>query len=213
MTDEAPGEPRAPAPASNRNTLKTIGVVAALLGAHGLLSTVGVVLDLAMADAGQQMWTYLPGLYSELFEAQAKMMRELRALQQPFQPVQVLLSIANLALSSMLLFGAVKLLKDDLTGSRIVALGCAFGALFEIARFPLHLYLQVQSLPILEAYMAQTTADLGHGLSATALARNSFVGGMATSVVFMSIKLAFYAYAAVTLRGLQEPGGAGAPTA
>jgi hypothetical protein len=189
--------------------LKTIAVIAIVLGAMGLFSAlaatagllVGSKLQMAFSPANQ------PGMTPELRDAQQAMQDDMQALQDRFRPYNQVLVVLHAILAFFLLAGGIQTLRLVPAGRKVFLAACGVAIVFELIRAVVQGILQVQVGSLMAVHMgkmmeAQRTAPAGLGGMMSAVARIVVFVGLAIGLVWVVAKLVYFV---MSIRILRKP--------
>ena len=193
--------------------LKTIAVIAIVLGAMGLftalLSTAGLLLgsklQMAFSPANQ------PGMTPQLRNAQCAMQNDMQALQDRFQPFNLVLVVLHAILAFFLLAGGIQSLRLVPAGRKLFLAACSIALVFELIRAAVQSLLQVQMGSLMAVHMqkmmeAQTSTPAGFGDMMSSFARIGIFIGLAIGLIWVVAKLVYFV---IAIRLLRKPEVAG----
>jgi hypothetical protein len=189
--------------------LKTVAVIAIVLGAMGLFSAltatagllVGSRLQMALSPANQ------PGMTPQLRDAQLAMQNDMQALQDRFQPYNLVLVVLHAILAFFLLAGGLQSLRLVPAGRKLFLAACSIAIVFELIRAVVQGILQVQMGSLMAVHMqkmmeAQSNAPPGLGNMMSSFARIGIVIGLAIGLVWVVAKLVYFV---ISIRILRKP--------
>ena len=198
--------PSARGPSAVSGRVKTISIIAIVLGGLGLASTLAGAFGLFVGQRMQTAFTSFqqPGLPPAMRDAQTAMQTEMQTLQERFRPATIGLLIGHFAVSAALLAGGIMTLRRTPRGRRLLVGACLITALFEIVRGIVQALLQVRSVSAAGRYMQRVVDSTGDraGVGDTVVTMFRFFTAAAVVIgaVLILAQLAFYIYAFWFLR-------------
>jgi hypothetical protein len=211
----------APPRAKRPGGLTAICVIAIVLGALGVPSSLSTLASVAFGQATSKAFVMpeQPGVNGEFVKTNEKFQQRVDEVSRRFRGANIGLALMNLVVSVGLLVGAILMLKMNVTARRFLVAVLAVAIVFEIVHTCIFVFIQLQMAPVLAESMprmmkstvpkgqpgAEQAAEIG-GI----IAKLAVFGGIAFHVARGLAELIYYAVAARYLckpriRALCEP--------
>jgi len=191
---------RGPAPTG----LKAICIIAIVLGALGLATSCGGVVQLAVGESLQSAFNMPagPGIDPELARAQQEMQAEIVKIGRQNLPLKIVAAVLHILSALGLLVGGIMTLRLSRTGRSILLAGCGAAILYELLQTVLGVMDQLTMMPIVQKFFDQGMPP-GAGEMPPAFGQFMAAGvvvGIAFTVIFALVKLAFYLFSVIYLQ-------------
>lgn len=180
--------------------LKALAIIAIVLGAMGLMSSLTGMVALAFSGQLQSVFSPVgqPGVPQSLQDAQLAMQKDLQALQDRFLALNLTLAIGNLCIASLLLTGGILTLRLVPRGRQIFLVGCWIAIVFDLFRAAAQSIVQMQTMTLTTQHMVRMMEAAGGRTPpeavnfALTISKVGMVIGVVIGLVWVVAKLVFY---------------------
>lgn len=198
----------APTRGNPAGRLKTICIIASVLGLLGCLTSLASAVTMAFGRQAQASFTFGAGaLSSEQQEVQTAMQRDAQALDDKWRPVSVILLLLQLTISGLLLGGGTLGLRRAPQGRPILLLACSAALVFDLVHAVVQTVVKIQASAIAFDYMPRLLDAQGKmpgqllEFSLT-VAKIVLWGTLLVSFLWLTAQLVFYI---IAIRHLRKP--------
>lgn len=149
--------------------LTPIGAIAIVIGAIGLFSFLGSLIDLLFGDQINSFTT------AGMQPAQVEMQESILAIHRGFRLPKAILTAIHFVVSVLLIFGGISVIRR--VSPSTLRIASWMGAALELLYFGLIIMLQIQTLPVIEKAMASIPGGFGGAFAKVSIIVGILFGG------------------------------------